>query len=219
MPDDMINHPTHYRSHPSGVECITITEHMGFNLGNALKYIWRADEKGKALEDLGKAEFYIKREIEKRRSEVEGQQDQSKPFLADHNVFKHGNYYCALCFQTFLTEEAFGAKDHKCLDQSKLPVTPQNYIVTPEMETTKKHSKAVQDLEQENKELRETNRALTGAKNKEIINQEIMEGVKTVKDLLDGICERDFPIGSRLLIKTSKSHINFLMENYGILSE
>lgn len=67
MTEDMVNHPPHYCSHPSGIECITITEHMGFNLGNALKYIWRADEKGKAIEDLKKAEFYIKREIEKRK--------------------------------------------------------------------------------------------------------------------------------------------------------
>jgi len=70
MTEDMVNHPPHYCSHPSGVECITITEHMGFNLGNALKYIWRADEKGKAIEDLEKAEFYIKREIEKRKKEI-----------------------------------------------------------------------------------------------------------------------------------------------------
>jgi hypothetical protein len=65
---DMVNHPPHYTSHPSGVECIQITEHMGFNLGNALKYIWRADLKGSAVEDLEKAIFYINRELEKRKS-------------------------------------------------------------------------------------------------------------------------------------------------------
>ena len=65
--EDTVNHPAHYTNHPSGVECIQITEHMGFNLGNAVKYIWRADLKGKAIEDLEKAEFYIRREIEKRR--------------------------------------------------------------------------------------------------------------------------------------------------------
>lgn len=64
---DMVNHPPHYTSHPSGVECIQITEHMGFNLGNALKYIWRADLKGSAVEDLEKAIFYINRELTKRR--------------------------------------------------------------------------------------------------------------------------------------------------------
>lgn len=64
---DAVNHPKHYTSHPSGVECITVTEHMGFNLGNALKYIWRADEKGNAIEDLQKAAWYVNREIEKRK--------------------------------------------------------------------------------------------------------------------------------------------------------
>lgn len=63
---DSVNHPKHYTSHPSGVECIQITEHMGFNLGNAMKYIWRADEKHNAVEDLRKAVWYIQREIAKR---------------------------------------------------------------------------------------------------------------------------------------------------------
>lgn len=62
---DPVNHPKHYTNHPSGVECIQITEHMGFNLGNAIKYIWRADLKN-GIEDLRKAAWYIEREIEKR---------------------------------------------------------------------------------------------------------------------------------------------------------
>lgn len=60
---DPVNHPSHYTSHPSGVECITITEHMGFNLGSALKYVWRADLKGDAIQDLEKARWYIDREL------------------------------------------------------------------------------------------------------------------------------------------------------------
>lgn len=64
---DPVNHPPHYTSHPSGIECIQITEHMGFNLGNALKYIWRADLKHDALEDLKKARWYLDREIAKRQ--------------------------------------------------------------------------------------------------------------------------------------------------------
>ena len=63
---DPVNHPKHYTTHPSGVECIQITEHMGFNLGNAMKYIWRADEKMNAIEDLRKAVWYVQREIAKR---------------------------------------------------------------------------------------------------------------------------------------------------------
>jgi len=63
---DAVNHPPHYTSHPSGIECIQITEHMGFNLGNAVKYVWRADLKNNAIEDLKKAVWYIQREIAKR---------------------------------------------------------------------------------------------------------------------------------------------------------
>ena len=65
---DMINHPPHYTSHPSGVECIQVTEHMNFCLGNAVKYIWRADLKGSGVEDLKKAAWYIEREIKRRES-------------------------------------------------------------------------------------------------------------------------------------------------------
>lgn len=63
---DPINHPKHYTEHPSGVECIQITEHMNFCLGNAVKYIWRADLKDDAIEDLQKAVWYINREIARR---------------------------------------------------------------------------------------------------------------------------------------------------------
>lgn len=63
MLDDPVNHPSHYTTHPSGVECITITEHMNFNLGNAMKYIWRAGEKGSRTQDLEKARWYLDREI------------------------------------------------------------------------------------------------------------------------------------------------------------
>jgi len=68
MGKDMVNHPPHYTSHPSGIECIQITEHMNFCLGNAIKYIWRADLKG-CSDDLEKAIFYINREIERRRKD------------------------------------------------------------------------------------------------------------------------------------------------------
>lgn len=60
---DPVNHPQHYLKHPSGIECIQITEHFNFNLGNAIKYIWRAGEKGATIQDLEKARWYINREI------------------------------------------------------------------------------------------------------------------------------------------------------------
>jgi hypothetical protein len=65
---DFVNHPPHYTAHPSGVECIQVTEHMNFCLGNAVKYIWRADLKDNAIEDLKKAVWYVNREIERRKS-------------------------------------------------------------------------------------------------------------------------------------------------------
>lgn len=65
---DPVNAPQYYQSHPSGIECIQITEHMSFCLGNAVKYIWRADEKGNDLEDLRKARWYLDREIAKREA-------------------------------------------------------------------------------------------------------------------------------------------------------
>lgn len=66
VPPDPVNHPDHYISHPSGVECITIAEHMGFNIGNAIKYLWRTDMKGAPIQDLKKAVWYIQREIQRR---------------------------------------------------------------------------------------------------------------------------------------------------------
>lgn len=60
---DLVNHPPHYKAHPSGVECIEITRHFNFNRGNAIKYIWRASEKGNEIEDLKKARWYIDDEI------------------------------------------------------------------------------------------------------------------------------------------------------------
>lgn len=65
---DPVNHPKHYTEHPSGVECIQITEHMNFCLGNAMKYIWRADLKNDAVEDLKKARWYLDREIQRREA-------------------------------------------------------------------------------------------------------------------------------------------------------
>jgi len=66
---DPVNHPKHYNNHPSGIECIDVVEHMGFNLGNAIKYIWRADLKNDVIEDMKKAIWYINREIQKREKE------------------------------------------------------------------------------------------------------------------------------------------------------
>ena len=66
---EAVNHPEHYQ-HPSGVECIDVAEHMPFNLGNALKYIWRCEDKSNTVEDLKKAKWYLEREINKREEQA-----------------------------------------------------------------------------------------------------------------------------------------------------
>lgn len=73
---DPVNHPAHYTSSPAvcgecgaGIECIQIVEHMGFNPGNAVKYLWRADLKGAAIQDLEKARWYVDREIQRRKKQ------------------------------------------------------------------------------------------------------------------------------------------------------
>lgn len=58
-----VNHPKHYTKHLSGIECIEITRHMNFNKGNAIKYVWRAGDKGNEIEDLQKAIWYLNDEI------------------------------------------------------------------------------------------------------------------------------------------------------------
>ena len=77
---DMVNHPDHYTSDPSGVECIEVTRHRNFNIGNAIKYLWRAGLKEdaskdilqKQVEDLRKAVFYINDEIARLTGEFDG---------------------------------------------------------------------------------------------------------------------------------------------------
>ena len=63
--NDDINHPPHYTQHPSGVECIQITEHCNFCIGNAIKYLWRSGKKDSEIKDLKKAIWYINREIDR----------------------------------------------------------------------------------------------------------------------------------------------------------
>lgn len=66
---DAIN-PDHYKSHPSGIECIQVTEHFNFNLGNCIKYLWRSALKHKTpVDDLKKARWYLDREIQRVESE------------------------------------------------------------------------------------------------------------------------------------------------------
>ena len=75
--NDNVNHPEWYTSHPSGVECIEITRHHCFTIGNAIKYLWRAGLKkdsslegnAKEVEDLKKAIWYINDRIKQLENE------------------------------------------------------------------------------------------------------------------------------------------------------
>jgi len=84
---DAVNHPPHYTAHPSGVECITITQHMNFCLGNAVKYIWRSglkalpqQEEGPdpRIQDLEKARWYLTCEIRRLRGQTNEDQHGDK---------------------------------------------------------------------------------------------------------------------------------------------
>jgi hypothetical protein len=81
--NDPVEHPSHYTSHPSGVECLTITRHMGFNLGNVIKYVWRAGLKteNNAMVDLRKALFYLQDEISRLGGAYDAEPDESEPPL------------------------------------------------------------------------------------------------------------------------------------------
>ena len=60
---DNVNHPSHYKA--GGIETIDFIEakKLGYNLGNVVKYVSRADYKGRLVEDLLKAQWYLTREI------------------------------------------------------------------------------------------------------------------------------------------------------------
>lgn len=62
---DMVNHPPHYNSGKAKcdecgdkIECIEITRHMSFSIGNIVKYLWRWQDKN-GIEDLKKAKWYL----------------------------------------------------------------------------------------------------------------------------------------------------------------
>ncbi len=68
---DNVNSPSHYTI--GGIETIDFIEakNLSYNLGNAVKYISRAEHKGNKIEDLRKAYWYITREINRLLDEVE----------------------------------------------------------------------------------------------------------------------------------------------------
>lgn len=82
---DVVNHPSHYTSHPSGIECIEVVEHMSFCLGSAVKYCWRCHEKhDDPIEDLRKAVWYLEREIKRLEKGDDKGLDANEPEVSRH---------------------------------------------------------------------------------------------------------------------------------------
>lgn len=61
--NDPVNSPKHYTDSHPGMECIDLTADTTFCLGNAIKYLWRYHSKGRPVEDLEKARWYLCRVI------------------------------------------------------------------------------------------------------------------------------------------------------------
>lgn len=85
-----VEHPDYYNKHPSGVECIDIVRHFNFNLGNVIKYVWRAGLKddNKATQDLKKALFYLQDEINR----IEDRKEEEVP-VGESKDYKAGDIY------------------------------------------------------------------------------------------------------------------------------
>lgn len=83
MSFDPVKVPEHYNTHPSGIEPITITQHLNFCLGNVIKYVMRCDLKGNALQDLRKAQTYLTYEISRREALVDTHMDPASPSAAN----------------------------------------------------------------------------------------------------------------------------------------
>lgn len=74
---ELVDHPKHYNDHPSGVECIEIIQEFRFNIGTAIKHLWRAGlkEGNPTIQDLEKAKKYIEFEIERELRRKEKRED------------------------------------------------------------------------------------------------------------------------------------------------
>ena len=101
---EAINHPEHYGS-DFGIECIDVVENMNFNLGNAIKYIWRCDSKQNAKQDLQKAVWYLNREIKRRQESSDLKKVEAALCMKWKNDPK---FFCEVC--------------GKCLSQNSLDI-------------------------------------------------------------------------------------------------
>ncbi len=79
----------HYKKHPSGVECIDIVKYENFNIGNAIKYIWRREHKGHADEDLIKAIFYLELERDRLKKEERDAEHEARELSGEMRQVRH----------------------------------------------------------------------------------------------------------------------------------
>lgn len=98
--NDPVDHPAHYTAGTGvawvsdpGIECIDVTQHMTMLLGNATKYIWRAGAKNGAREDLEKAVWYLRRQIELLRQQEETPALDPQEPLANGDVRTHAFFW------------------------------------------------------------------------------------------------------------------------------
>lgn len=73
MTGNAVDHPDHYNQHPAGIECIDVIEEFPYNIGTAIKYLWRCDFKDDAIKDLEKAAWCIDRELQRRKRQAGSQ--------------------------------------------------------------------------------------------------------------------------------------------------
>lgn len=101
---DMVNHPPHYNGHPSGVECIEVTERLPFNLGNAFKYVFRYRTKN-GHEDLQKAHWYLRRELNRAERGGIGIGDLQAANALAGRIATHEAYPLGACLVAIASDE------------------------------------------------------------------------------------------------------------------
>lgn len=70
-----VQHPSHYNGQVPDIECIQVVQWFNFNIGNAIKYLWRHQAKGNPIQDLEKAKQYIDFEIDRLLQQEQGRCD------------------------------------------------------------------------------------------------------------------------------------------------
>ena len=121
---ETVNHPAHYNQ-IVGIECIDVAEQMGFNLGNALKYIWRCGDKGNKVEDIKKAIWYLNREIDRSLKLKSNEQRGEAEYVdASRNVCEHfvpAQLECIKCDRgaSCIVPETNHNQAIKCLQNTK----------------------------------------------------------------------------------------------------